>query len=76
MPWRKAWQPTPVFLPGESHRERSQVVNSPQHTTEVTEHAYTVRASVKAQEFLLLVSSSFVLNLFKYGSANNLAIIR
>ena len=19
-PWRKAWQPTPVFLPGESHR--------------------------------------------------------
>ena len=21
--WRKAWQPTPVFLPGESHRQRS-----------------------------------------------------
>jgi len=19
-PWRRAWQPTPVFLPGESHR--------------------------------------------------------
>ena len=19
LPWRKAWQPTPVFLPGESH---------------------------------------------------------
>ena len=19
IPWRKAWQPTPVFLPGESH---------------------------------------------------------
>ena len=19
MPWRRAWQPTPVFLPGESH---------------------------------------------------------
>ena len=22
MPWRKAWQPTPVFLPGEFHRDR------------------------------------------------------
>ena len=23
VPWRRAWQPTPVFLPGESHGERS-----------------------------------------------------
>ena len=23
MPWRKKWQPTPVFLPGESHGQRS-----------------------------------------------------
>ena len=22
-PWRSPWQPTPVFLPGESHRQRS-----------------------------------------------------
>ena len=22
-PWTKAWQPTPVFLPGESHGQRS-----------------------------------------------------
>ena len=22
IPWRRAWQPTPVFLPGESHRQR------------------------------------------------------
>ena len=21
--WRRAWQPTPVFLPGESHGQRS-----------------------------------------------------
>ena len=24
-PWRKEWQPTPVFLPEESHRQRSLV---------------------------------------------------
>ena len=23
IPWRRAWQPTPVFLPGESHGQRS-----------------------------------------------------
>ena len=25
IPWRKAWQPTPVFLPGESHGQRGLV---------------------------------------------------
>ena len=29
IPWRKAWQPTPVFLPGESHGQRSLVGSSP-----------------------------------------------
>ena len=23
IPWRMAWQPTPVFFPGESHGQRS-----------------------------------------------------
>ena len=29
-PWRMAWQPTPILLPGESHGERSLVDYSPQ----------------------------------------------
>ena len=29
-PWRGAWQPTPVFLPGKSHGQRSLVGYSPQ----------------------------------------------
>ena len=41
IPWRRAWQPTPVFLPGESHGQRSLVGYSPWgckelDTTEVT----------------------------------------
>ena len=41
IPWRRAWQPTPVFLPGQSHRQRSLVDYSPWgckelDTTEVT----------------------------------------
>ena len=29
IPWRRKWQPTPVFLPGKSHRQRSLVGYSP-----------------------------------------------
>ena len=29
IPWRKNWQPTPVFLPGKSHGQRSLVGYSP-----------------------------------------------
>ena len=29
IPWRRVWQPTPVFLPGESHRQRSLASYSP-----------------------------------------------
>ena len=27
--WRRSWQPTPVFLPGELHEQRSLAVSSP-----------------------------------------------
>ena len=41
IPWRRAWQPTPVFLPGESHGHRSLAGYNPQgckesDTTKVT----------------------------------------
>ena len=29
IPWKRAWQPNPVFLPGESHAQRSLVGYSP-----------------------------------------------
>ena len=29
IPWRRAWQPAPVFLPGESHEQRSLVGHRP-----------------------------------------------
>ena len=41
IPWRRKWQPTLVFLPGESHGQRRLVCYSPEHckesdTTEAT----------------------------------------
>ena len=29
IPWRRKWQPTPVFLPGESHGQTRPAVYSP-----------------------------------------------
>ena len=44
--WRRQWQPTPVFLPGEPHGQRNLADCGPQghkesHTTEVTLQAHT-----------------------------------
>jgi len=53
IPWRRAWQPTPVFLLGESHGQRRLVGYSPwgykeSDMTEATEHACThARKEVK-----------------------------
>ena len=45
--WRRKWQPTPVFLPGESYRQRNRVGYNPwgrkeSDMTEVTEDAHRV----------------------------------
>ena len=61
IPWRRAWQPTPVFLPGKSHRQRSLAGYSPwgckeSDMTEATEHtrmhmhAHTHTGVVGAEE--------------------------
>ena len=35
IPWRRAWQPTPLFLPGEPHRQRCLAGSGPQGHTEL-----------------------------------------
>ena len=47
IPWRRAWQPTPIFLPGESHGQRTLTGQSPQcckesDMTEATGHTLLV----------------------------------
>ena len=38
IPWRRKWQPTPVFLPGESHGQRSLVGYNPLDHTQRVRH--------------------------------------
>ena len=45
IPWRRSWQSTPIFLPGESHGQRSLMGYSPEggkqsDTTEVILHSH------------------------------------
>ena len=50
IPWRRKWQPTPVFLPGKSHGQRSPVGSSPRGCTESdsTERLHTTTAMTSA----------------------------
>ena len=52
IPWRRKWQPTPVFLPGKSHGQRSLVGYGPQRvghglvTKQQIYHALLINSSV------------------------------
>ena len=56
-PWRKEWQPTLVFLPGESHGQRILVGYSPQGCKELdmTENGITDSMDVSLSELRELV---------------------
>jgi len=49
IPWRRKWQPTPVFLPRESHGQRSLVGYSPWSWNELgmTEQLTTMLGSAR-----------------------------
>ena len=53
IPWRRKWQPTPVFLPGESHGRRSLVVYSPQGCKELDMTEATLHMSERKVATLL-----------------------
>ena len=65
IPWRRQWLPTPVFLPGEPHRQRSLVGYSPwgQKESDMTDvdlaciHVYIRKYSPFSKEIILDESS-------------------
>ena len=59
IPWRRKWQPTPVFLPGESHGGRSLVGYSPRgrkesDTTERLHFTSAIEWYYKSQRVVIL----------------------
>ena len=51
IPWRRKWQPAPVFLPEKSHEQRSLVGYSPwgHEESEVTQHVHRALAPQRAK---------------------------
>ena len=69
IPWRRAWQPTPVFLPGESRGQGSLVGYSPWSCKELD----MTEATYRAQRPSSLISdplSLFFFNLTSYPSVS------
>ena len=58
IPWKRAWQLTPVFLPGESHGQRSLAGYSPRgrNESDMTEQL-TAQSTACYLEIQLFVSS-------------------
>ena len=59
IPWRRAWRPTPVFLPGESHGQRSLVGYGPYchkelDMIEATQHALMDKKKHRQQPGLVI----------------------
>ena len=56
IPWRRKWQPTPVFLPGESHRQRSLAGYKQSDVTErLSMHARISPARLWASDSVFLI---------------------
>ena len=84
IPWRRAWQPTPAFLPGESHEHRSLAgyslqsqtglnrLSTAQHTTllpyQILLNKLGKCYSLQSREFENLTANYLVLNLVGINS--------
>ena len=71
IPWRRAWQPTPVFLPGESHGQRSLKGYSPQgHEESDTTEQPSMYINIKMESDELVLYLEIVDDILLSGDAS------
>ena len=61
--WKRAWQPTPVFLPGETQGQRSLVGYHPYGCT-VTLHNWSDSACMHVQYYILSIEQSIYIYIY------------
>ena len=71
-PWRRKWLPTPVFLPGEPHRQRSLARYSPQGRKESDTTEHTHMPEPQSWNWGIMCAFSFVPKIFLAGDAGSL----
>ena len=62
IPWRRKWQPTPVLLPGKSHRQKSLAGFSPQGRKRAGQHQKIISLPGKQEHTELLPRKTRCLN--------------
>ena len=55
IPWRRKWQPTPVFLPGKSHEQKSLAGYSPWNLKRVGHNLVTEQQQLNTYVWLFIV---------------------
>ena len=58
IPWRRKWQPTPVFLPGKSHGQRSLVGYSP-WGSQKSRHDLVTKEQQPEEEVIKVTNGTF-----------------
>ena len=69
IPWRRNWQPTPVFLPGKFHGQRSLAGYSPRGRKELTWLTHT--NILNSLPYLKLLNTSFYFKFFSSRGLHN-----
>ena len=70
IPWRREWQPTPVFLPGQPHGQRNLARYSPQSRKRVR-HAFVTKQQQLLYNVVLVSTQQFR---FAYSKVNQLYV--
>ena len=65
IPWSRKWQPTPVFLPGESHGQGSLVGSNPWGGSQKVRHDYTCMSSFVLKKFTSFWNTLYLEILFQ-----------
>ena len=60
IPWRRQWQPTPAFLPGESHGQRLQSWSCKESdTNEASEHRQIIQTYLSNSLSMTCIGNNF-----------------
>ena len=73
IPWRRKWQPTPVFLPGESHGQRSLVDHNPWGHKRVRHNLVTKQQQQQQQKTIWILANQFLLTIYASYSKQSCA---